>query len=820
MSFLALNSALSGLRVAQQQLNTISGNVSNATTPGYTRKILPQSSQVINSLGQTIGARTDTLIRNVDLNLERELWTQVSGVAELDVKAAYLDTIEKFHGPAGKEISIAAQIAELKDKFAALSDSPSDGFLLQSTLDQAKTVARKFNDFGKLITELRNDAQDEMVQTVGRVNDLLKTIASLNGDIKGGANLNRSSAALEDKRDDAVKELANHIDISFFMRGDGVMVIQTATGVQLADERPTELFFEPTLLGPTTTYPGGVSGLYVGGDPARNPGSFDITGKGVGGKLGGLIDLRDNMLVRYQAQIDELAHKTALRLEAQGLRLFTDASGTVPLDTPPDPTTGTSVTYVGFSSVIQVNEAILNNVSLIQQGTYVSDRTIPTASNEVIRRVIQFGFGDVEYQQAAGTMDLNLGGGATNLQDWLGLPSGNNVVGGINLSSFSVIDDPATPGSQGMMLQLQDYFPDYPNNSTFQITFSDADMGLGNMTIDVDLGAASAAYPLNPPTVNNALDQITSYINDQIGTAVAATPSLSGYNAVATRNSSGQLVIKSRGDVNLNASGFPNAMGAEAFSALGLTQGNFQAEDPYFDIQVGNNAPVRITIGPGDDINALIAKMEYNPATNTGVPGLNVGFDTATGRLTLRPGIANGGGAPSFGGDIRIVAGPHLTAGAINPTLAALPKGVSVAAALFGGFTVTGGNVTEASQVTNVKYGSETRAGSGVYVAFRRTNLGPEGDLQTGILTGSSIVDFGQKMINAHGQDIILNASKMSDDMTLRDLLQERLLNESGVNIDEELSHLIVIQTAYAAAARAVTAASEMFDELLNAFRR
>jgi flagellar hook-associated protein 1 FlgK len=44
-------------------------------------------------------------------------------------------------------------------------------------------------------------------------------------------------------------------------------------------------------------------------------------------------------------------------------------------------------------------------------------------------------------------------------------------------------------------------------------------------------------------------------------------------------------------------------------------------------------------------------------------------------------------------------------------------------------------------------------------------------------------------------------------------------LNERGVNVDEELSMLIVVQTAYAAAARAVSAADEMFDELLNAFR-
>jgi flagellar hook-associated protein 1 FlgK len=54
MGLSALDAALSGLRVSQQQINVISNNVANASTPGYTRKILPQSSQAL--LGVTYQA--------------------------------------------------------------------------------------------------------------------------------------------------------------------------------------------------------------------------------------------------------------------------------------------------------------------------------------------------------------------------------------------------------------------------------------------------------------------------------------------------------------------------------------------------------------------------------------------------------------------------------------------------------------------------------------------------------------------------------------------------------------------------------------------
>jgi len=816
MSFQALNAALSGLRVAQAQLGVISNNISNASTPGHSRKILPQSTQVINSTGQIIGVQAETLIRKVDLNLERELWTQVSATSELDVKAAYLDTIEKFHGATDKQLSIAAEIAELKDKFAALSDAPSDGALLQLTLSQAVQVANKFNEFGNLVTELRNDAQDDMVTTVERVNDLLTSISELNRQVKGSAVLNRSTAALEDQRDIAINELATLMNVTFFSRGDGVLVVQTTTGVQLADENAAEVFFNPSVLGATTTYPGSASGIYVGGDPDENPTAVDITATNVGGKLGGLIELRDEILVQYQSQMDELAHKMALRMDAQGLRLFTDESGAIPLDTPPDLSVDPpiAVTYVGFASNIRVNQNIIEDVSLLQQGTYTSDRTIPAASNEVIRRVIQFGFSDINYQEAAGTTNLNIALPATDLQSWLGLYSTNNVVGGINLGDFTQIDD-GLPGTAGDLAgDLQDFFPNWPNDDEFQIILEEPRLGLGPVTISIDLSDAQANFPLGPG-INDALDQITSEINAQI-TAAALPP---GLTTSATRNTYGQLVLNSRANVEFSASGFADAMGSDAFGALGLREDEYITEDPHFDIQVGNNDYVRVTIEPGDTITDLINKLEYDPLTGEGVPGLYVDFDAGTGRLTLRPGMDDTNGGPSFGGDFRMIAGPGDTTGAVNPALAALPSGVNIVSALFGSFSVSGPTVTESSPIENIEYASETAVGSGIFVNFRRANLGPGADVSTSVLTGQNVTDFAQKVINAQAQDIILNSSRRTEEATLRDLLSERFLNESGVNIDEELSMLIVVQTAYAAAARAISAADEMFSELLNSVR-
>jgi len=221
MTYQALTTAITGLRAAQQQLSVISNNVSNATTPGYNRQILPQATQVLRESGQTVGVLTQKTIRVVDMNLQRDLWTQVSASSLQSVKIDYLQQIQNFNGPPDKEFSIAAKLAELRDSFSALSDIPDDTQALEAALYQANIVSDKFNDYAELITQLRNDTQGDLQTSVNTVNNLLEEITNINIQIRGAENFGNSVAGLQDQRDIAIKALAEEIDISFFERSDG-----------------------------------------------------------------------------------------------------------------------------------------------------------------------------------------------------------------------------------------------------------------------------------------------------------------------------------------------------------------------------------------------------------------------------------------------------------------------------------------------------------------------------------------------------------------------------------------------------------------------
>lgn len=790
MSFSGLNSALSGLRVAQQQLSVISNNVANVGTDGYTRKILPQSTVSVS--GATIGAKADPIIRNVDLYLARDYWTQVSSTSFYDTQINYLNKIQQFHGSPEQELSISAQITKLRDSFAALADSPEDTYLQRSTIKQAETTAQKFNDFSGLLDSMRNDTQVEMQLAVQQINNKLNTIAAMNKEIKLDKAFNRSTAASADLRDQAIKELSGMMDISFFTRSDGVLVVQTRQGVQLADENAETVFFEKGApLGPDSYYPVSANGIYVGGDPEENANAINITETGIGGQLGALVELRDEILPRQQAQLDELAHKMALRFEAQGLRLFTDATGAVPADTAPIPNPPgplTPVTYVGFAREIRVNQNIINDNSLIQTGTAAADLPVQSGSNEVLRRVAEFVFGEIDYQEAVGNIDVRAAGtGGTTLQQWLGLYSENTVQGTLNLSSYG--DVQALIDAGGTVFDPNP--PGPPINDFFEITFDDPRLAVPAQTYSLSLSAIQAAYPIGG-AITNAADQLAAAINNL---APAPDPA---FDVQASVSPYGQLTIQSRANITIDASSIANGMREEGLALLGLTEGTFNTTDPYFDVQVGRDNIVRVTIEPGDTEADLADKLEYDTATQTGVPGLYVDIDAATGFLTIRPGNDDSNGGPVFGGDIKIIGGSISADGTGG---SGVPSGATVIEALFG----------TNSPITNVTYDSTS--------TFRYRNLGPGADTNTGIISSTTLIDYSQKMVNQHAEEILLAETRLSDESSFRDLLQTELLDQSTVNIDEELSHLIVVQTAYAASARMVSAIDELFQELLNSIR-
>lgn len=544
----SLSAALTGLKAAQRALDTISTNVANAGTEGYTRKILPQETLLVNGTGA--GVLTGTLVRNVDKALMRDLARQVSVSQSAMIKQSYLDKIQDFHGASDSGRSISSQIGKLADAFSNLSASPDSPILLNNTLNSAKLLATKFNDFADLLNNMRTQAEEEIASTVSSVNSLLAKIADLNVRITGLTSGQQSSADLQDQRDLAIRQLSQYMELSSFTAENNKIVVMTKQGQTLADDIAHPLVFQQSQVLPSSYFPGGgLSGLSIG---ANN--GITLNPSNAGGALSALFEMRDQTVPTYTAQLDEMAQKLALRFEDQGLMLFTDSTGNVPPHVNPPG----AVSYVGFASQIQVNTAVLSDPTLIRSGTYGA--TVLPGSNEIINKITEFALGTYAYQEASGTADISAG----TIFAASGMTQSNKLIGNIDLSDY--VPDIATDA------------PNITAGSQFSLT-------IGGVPQVITIGAGVTATDL----VNN--------INTAFGSNVA---SLNGLGQL-TFNTTSNITIA---DVSIGAAGM---------AELGFSFGTYNAVNPSFSVQVGGQNPVTITITPATTQASLLLTLNTIP---------------------------------------------------------------------------------------------------------------------------------------------------------------------------------------------------------------
>ena len=195
----ALYNSLSGLRASQAGVDVVSRNVANAATPGYTRKTLPREAAVLQGDGR--GVRTLAMEREIDLRVQRELRTERSANARLEVVDGFLKRVDDMFGRPEDEVSLAASVKRLTTGLQALADTPEPATARQAVVSAADGLAGDLNRASKTIQQMRLEADQGMAEDVEVINEALARIADLNGKIAGRHHTGQSAADLEDERD-------------------------------------------------------------------------------------------------------------------------------------------------------------------------------------------------------------------------------------------------------------------------------------------------------------------------------------------------------------------------------------------------------------------------------------------------------------------------------------------------------------------------------------------------------------------------------------------------------------------------------------------
>jgi len=312
----SLSIALSSLIANQQALETSANNVANVNTPGFSRQrpvMIAGDPVVLGRLSFGTGVVMQKLESLRDPILELRLNQESQTQGQLDSTLSALQQVQVTFS--GTDSGIGDAISKFFDSVQQLSTDPTSLSLRQGVLTAAGNLATSFNTASHNLQTQRSNLDLNVVQTVGEINTLTPQIAALNQQITTFENVHQDASALIDQRGALIRQLSSLVDVS---------VIQTEHGITLTTSNGTPLVAQERSFQLTTQIAaGGIHKIFAG--------TVDITGLIPAGKLGGLLDVRDNRIPALQASLDQLAAGLATALNTTHRSGF-DLNGTAGTD--------------------------------------------------------------------------------------------------------------------------------------------------------------------------------------------------------------------------------------------------------------------------------------------------------------------------------------------------------------------------------------------------------------------------------------------------------------------------------------------------------
>jgi flagellar hook-associated protein 1 FlgK len=287
-----LSTANSSLAAIASQSAVISRNVAGVNDPTYSRK----NANVVTIEGG--GAQTVSVSRTTDSALFDAMLNATSGSASQDALVNGLNQLDQV---ATSAQSPATQIGNLTNAIQQYSGNAANTSLAQGVLTSANAVASSLNSAATSVQNIRTQADAGIAASVGNINNLLAQFKTVNTTIVNAAQSGADVTDAMDQRDSILSQLSKEIGITTSSRANNDMVIYTDSGATLFETNARAVTFQPT-----TSYTATTTGnaVYVDGVPVTGPNSpMPIKS----GQLAGLTNLRDNVAVTYQNQLDETA---------------------------------------------------------------------------------------------------------------------------------------------------------------------------------------------------------------------------------------------------------------------------------------------------------------------------------------------------------------------------------------------------------------------------------------------------------------------------------------------------------------------------------
>ncbi|WP_136443327.1 flagellar hook-associated protein FlgK [Pacificoceanicola onchidii] len=308
-----LMNAFSGLRATSRGAAIVSTNIANATTESYGRRSLALSSDSIGSIG---GVRVDGVVRHTDAALISDRRVSDSSLGWANDLLSFANRLEEGVGETGTPGALTDLVTVFENTLLTGAANPASTQRLESIATAANDLAGKLNQLSNLVQEERVNADSAIAAQVRTLNETMASLEELNNDLVKAGTTGADISPMLDERARLLDSVSDIVPLRIVPRENNTIAVYTQGGAVLLDGKPFEIgFSESNTISPYMTLAAGdLSGLTLDGIPvsSRNGGQL------AGGTLGAAFELRDDIAVQRQAQLDGIARDLIERFEPGG----------------------------------------------------------------------------------------------------------------------------------------------------------------------------------------------------------------------------------------------------------------------------------------------------------------------------------------------------------------------------------------------------------------------------------------------------------------------------------------------------------------------
>ncbi len=305
-----LTTGASGLLAFQSALTTISHNISNSSTPGYTRQTVGLAANLADSTGFGWignGVSVTGVTRAYNAFLNTQTLGATSGYNQLSTLSGLAGNINNMFGD--PTTGLSAGLQQFSQSVQSLANALSQTIARQAVLSQAQTLVTQFKSYEGTLTQLDGAVSGQLGSEAATISSLAANIASMNQQINSARSQSQQAPNdLLDQRDQLISDLSQHISVSTVPQSDGSVNVFIGNG-------------QPLVVGTSSTT------LTTGPDPFNSGqtrvflkganGVVDITSSLSGGTVGGLLQFQEQMLTPAHNTLGQAAMTFASLVNTQ-----------------------------------------------------------------------------------------------------------------------------------------------------------------------------------------------------------------------------------------------------------------------------------------------------------------------------------------------------------------------------------------------------------------------------------------------------------------------------------------------------------------------